>query len=391
MLSPNKPSLNEAASAASEIKLEAKRLGFDLVGIAPAISPGGFHDFQKWLTRNFAGEMTYLPEREPAYSHPKHVLDKVASIVMLGLNYRTNEPRPAGTDEGLVSRYAWGEADYHDVIRDKMKQLARFVESLKPGCRTRGVVDTAPLLERDFARLSGLGWFGKNTMLINKQAGSWFFLAALLVDFALDADQPHETSHCGTCTRCLDACPTHAFPEPYVLDARKCISYLTIELSGSISTEFRQPMGEWLFGCDVCQDVCPWNNKAPLSQERAFHPVSDLSPANALELLELNEHQFRERFRKSPLWRPGRAGLLRNAAIVLGNKGGPRAHRALARALQDTEPTIRGAAAWALGRLGGESAAMALKSRRLVEDNDDVQQEIAAALESVGEVKTSQT
>jgi epoxyqueuosine reductase len=364
------------------IKAEAAQLGFDLVGIAPAVAPQSLAEFREWLERGFAGEMEYLSRRETAYETPYAVLESVRSIVILGLNYRTEEPAAAsGHAKALVARYAWGDADYHDVIRRKLRQLGDFLHQQRPGCRTRGVVDTAPLLERDFARLAGLGWFGKNTMLINKQAGSWFFLAALLVDVELHADDPHDTSHCGTCTRCLDACPTDAFPEPYVLDARKCISYLTIELRGPVPLSLREPMGDWLFGCDICQDVCPWNRKAPRTEEPAFAPRAGMNRVDASSLLQMSEGEFQERFGETALARPGRGGLLRNAAIVLGNSNDTLAVPPLVEALDDSDPLVRGAVAWALGRLGSETAAAALQSRAAVEDNADVQQELAAALE----------
>jgi len=363
------------------IKEEADRLGFDLVGIAPAVAPQTLAEFREWLEHGMAGEMEYLPRREAAYESPHAVLESVRGIVMLGLNYCTEEPAAPGQTNARVARYAWGNADYHDVIRHKLRQLGNFLHQQRPGCRTRGVVDTAPLLERDFARLAGLGWFGKNTMLINKQAGSWFFLAALLVDVELQADEPHNTSHCGTCTRCLDACPTDAFPEPYVLDARKCISYLTIELRGPIPLALREPMGDWLFGCDVCQDVCPWNRKAPRTDEPAFAPRPGMNHVDAASLLHLNEGEFQNRFGTTALARPGRGGLLRNAAIVLGNSNDSRAVLPLVEALDDGDPVVRSAVAWALGRLGSEAAAAALQSRAAVEDNADVQQELAAALE----------
>ncbi len=297
--------------------------------------------------------MQYLARRRDAYEHPRHVLKSVRSVVMLGMNYRTADP-PAELAPGQarVSRYAWGAGDYHDLIRDRLRQLADVLHEHVPGCRTRGVVDTAPLLERDFARLAGLGWFGKNTMLINKQQGSWMFLAALLTDVELTPDQPHETSHCGTCTRCLDACPTDAFPEPFVLDATKCISYLTIELRDRpIPEEHRAGCGEWLFGCDICQDVCPWNRKAPLSTEPAFEPLPRLCPADAVELLSLDEVAFEARFANSPLARAGRSGLLRNACIVLGNTGDASHLTPLRAAANDVDPLIRDAAQWAIDRL----------------------------------------
>ena len=195
-----------------DIKTEAKRLGFGLVGIAPAVTPTGFPRLTDWISAGHAGEMHYIERRHDAYSHPDRVLDGVRSVVMVGMHYRTEEPESLGPDHARVSRYAWGTADYHDVIKHRLRQLTDFVHDEAPNCRTRVVVDTAPLLERDFARLAGLGWFGKNTMLINKHVGSFFFLGALLTDLDLEADEPHESTHCGTCTRCLDACPTDAFP-----------------------------------------------------------------------------------------------------------------------------------------------------------------------------------
>jgi epoxyqueuosine reductase len=215
------------------------------------------------------------------------------------------------------------------------------VQQEVPGCRGRGVVDTAPLLERDFARRAGLGWIGKNTMLINKHRGSYFFLGALLLDLDLRPDEPHTASHCGTCTACLDACPTGAFAGPGWLDARKCISYLTIELRTAVPEELRPGVGDWLFGCDVCQEVCPWNRK-------------DTSPPEAVdaaEVLALTEQEFRRRYRGTALWRTRRRGLLRNAAIVLGNTGDERALPALRRALADAEPLVCEAAAWAIARI----------------------------------------
>ncbi len=379
----------DQSSLTAAIKQQAGQVGFELVGIAPAVSPNGFNEFQKWLERGFAGEMHYLPARRAAYEHPRHVLETVRSVIMLAVNYRTAEPPLPAPTEATVARYAWNDRDYHDVLREKLKQLADFVHSQRPGCRTRGIVDTAPLLERDFARMAGLGWFGKNTMLINKRAGSWLFLAALLTDVELDHDAPHESSHCGTCTRCLEACPTNAFPEPYVLDATRCISYLTIELRDQpIPAELRSDMGQWLFGCDVCQDVCPWNRKAPISADPVFQPVADLVPADAIALLKLDEAQFRDRFRHSPLKRPRRGGLLRNAAIVLGNSGDQSAVPALIDALQDADLLVRGAAAWALGQLGGDRALAALQSRLQVEDNVGVADEIRNAMHTTSDKST---
>ncbi|HID21084.1 MAG TPA: tRNA epoxyqueuosine(34) reductase QueG [Planctomycetaceae bacterium] len=380
-----KPSQSSKGTSIAElsraVKRQAETLGFDLVGIAPAVRPPGVDALDRWLDRGFAGTMTYIERRRSAYEHPEGVLDGVRSLVVVGLNYRTQSPATADGTQARVSRYAWGDRDYHDVIREKLRRLSDFLHQHRPGCRTRIVVDTAPLLERSFAQLAGLGWVGKNTMLIHRRLGSWLFLGVMLTDVELRPDAPHATDHCGTCTRCLDACPTEAFPEPGVLDARRCISYLTIELRGEpIPHHLRSGLGRWLFGCDICQDVCPWNRKAPCSDEPAFVPRSDLNPVDAAALLRLDEKEFQRRFGQTPLHRPGRAGLLRNAALVLGNSRDPNAVPALVRALQDPEPLVRAAAAWALGQFPTSEARTALKLRLASEHNADVRQEIENAL-----------
>ena len=379
-----------ATELTAALKQRATELGFDLCGVAEAARPEGFDWLRRWLDRGFAGEMSYIPRRESAYEHPRDVLASVRSVVMLAMNYRTEEPGASlgngdaqselpVTQAGRVSRYAWGKRDYHDVLRERLKQLADFLHEQHPGCRTRVVVDTAPLLERDFARQAGLGWFGKNTMLLNKKIGSWFFLAGLLTDVELVADAPHNTSHCGTCTRCLEACPTDAFVEPCVLDARKCISYLTIELRDQpIPTELRPLMGDWIFGCDVCQDVCPWNRKAPISDEPAFEPRGKLNPAKVDWLLQLDDAAFDAEFLGTPMQRTGRAALLRNAVIAIGNCGDHASLPALSQALNDVEPLVRGAAAWALNRLGGSAAIVLLQERQAIETNAGVHEEITA-------------
>ncbi|MBL8828391.1 MAG: tRNA epoxyqueuosine(34) reductase QueG [Planctomycetaceae bacterium] len=371
---------NSAGELTNRVRNEARRLGFPLVGIAPAVASAGFEQFREWLAAGYAGEMHYLADRAAAYEHPEHVLAGARSVVMLALPYRTVEPTAPQAGEGRVSRYAWGD-DYHDVIRDRLHQLADYLRAAQPGASARGVVDTAPLLEREFAQLAGLGWIGKNTLLLNRQWGSWFFLAALITDAELSYDPPHGTDHCGTCRACLDACPTDAFVAPYVLDARRCISYLTIELRGPIPADLREPLGDWVFGCDVCQDVCPWNHKVPTVHEPAFTPHTQSNPLDLNGLFELSDDQFRARFRHSPLWRAKRRGVLRNAAIVLGNSGYEGAIPALIRGLADSEPLVRGAAAWGLGRFRSHDAARrSLEQRLLVEPDDGVCAEIAAAL-----------
>ncbi|MCE9604193.1 MAG: tRNA epoxyqueuosine(34) reductase QueG [Planctomycetia bacterium] len=354
---PLSPPFDVAAEHAStltvKLKNEAERLGFSLTGIAPAVAPTGFERLRQWLASGYGGTMHYLTERESAYAHPKHVLEGVRSIVVLAIGYRTSEPVPIEPGQGRVSRYAWGN-DYHDLIHDRLHSLADFLRASVPGARVRGVVDTAPLLEREFAQLSGLGWIGKNTLLLNKQWGSYFFLAALLTDQELAYDAPHETDHCGTCTACLDACPTQAFVAPYVLDARKCLSYTTIELRDSIPEELRAGQGDWVFGCDVCQDVCPWNRKAPIVDEPEFRPRDVSHPLDLIELFDLDDAGFRQRFRHTPLWRSKRRGILRNAAIVLGNQRCIDAIPTLTKGLADEEPLIREACGWALERISAK-------------------------------------
>jgi epoxyqueuosine reductase len=340
----------------TRIKEQAHALGFELAGIAPAIEADGFAHLQDWLASGFAGEMGHMQRHSDARRHPDSILPDVRSVVMVGINYKPKpqDERSDSWGSGRISCYAGG-LDYHDVLRAKLKALLDWIQGEAPGSRGRAVVDTAPLLERDFARRAGLGWFGKNTMLLHKKLGSYFFLGALLLDIALPVDEPFETSHCGSCTRCLDACPTDAFVGPYQLDARRCISYLTIELRGPIAEELRAGMGDWIFGCDVCQEVCPWNRKSPVGVEPALQASATALQVDLLELMTLSEAEFRERFRGTPLWRTKRTGLLRNAAIALGNLGDKRALPVLETARRDPEEVIREAAAWAITQIRARS------------------------------------
>lgn len=374
------------------VKAAAREAGFDLVGIAPAVQPTGWSRFRSWLEQGFAGEMQYIPRREAAYAHPQGVMESVRSVIMVALNYHSvdttsnnDRDRPADRVEARVAQYAWGTADYHNYLKERLQHLAAMLHAEVPTMRTRAVVDTAPLLERDFARLAGLGWFGKNTMLINKRGGSFLLLGALLTDAEIAIDAPHNTSHCGTCTRCLEVCPTEAFPEPGVLDARRCIAYLTIELKGTIPQELRAGIGDWLFGCDLCQDVCPWNRKSPRSTDPLVQPQMHLNPADAGELLRMTDDELKRRFQATPLSRPGPVWLKRNAAIVLGNSGNPAAIPALIQGLQHADPVVRGSCAWGLGCFPNEAATMALKARQQMEDNLGVRNEITAALQRASE------
>ena len=364
----NEPSA-DPETIRSRLRAEAERRGFGLFGVAPATEADGFGRFCDWLDRGFAGEMKYLHKYRDERRHPSAVVSEVRSVVMLGLEYAERGVRSAergmeDTDSALrtphsarVAKYAHGP-DYHRFIWDKLNELSAWLMAEVPGSYSHGTCDSAPLLERDFARRAGLGWFGKNTMLIHKRRGSFFFLAGLLTSLELPTDPPHTASHCGTCTACLDACPTNAFPEPGVLDATKCISYLTIELRGAIPLALREPMGDWLFGCDVCQDVCPWNrgrSPSPSGGEglgvRGWEGNPDLAALDSVELLGLSKREFERRFANTSILRTRRTGLLRNAAIVLGNTGDERALPALEKAMTDADSVIAEAATWATERI----------------------------------------
>ncbi|MEM7783764.1 MAG: tRNA epoxyqueuosine(34) reductase QueG, partial [Planctomycetota bacterium] len=281
-----------------------------------------------------------------------------------------------------IARYAWGQADYHDLVHRKLKVLKKFCLELNPDGKVRGVVDTAPLLEREFAELAGLGWRARNSLLINRKQGSFLNLAAMLFDFELESDAPYLKNHCGNCTACLDACPTDAFEGPYVLNATKCISYLTIEHRSPVPKSLRTKMDNWVLGCDVCQDVCPWNQRSPRSSDPVFSPVEGHNSFDLRELFDLDDDQYRARFRKTPLWRPKRRGILRNAAIALGNYPDQENLGALAKGIEDTEPLVRGASAWALGRHPELEAINLLQQRKEIEQDRTVQEEILDAINS---------
>jgi epoxyqueuosine reductase len=282
-------------------------------------TPPHYAQLRQWLDAGSAAGMHWMVEQAEARGHPRHVLDGACSLLMLATNYRTAEPLPAAKGQGRVSRYAWGD-DYHDVIHARLKALAAFHQRLTPAAAIRGVVDTAPLMERDFANLAGLGWIGKNTTLITAQFGSWVFLSALLTSEALEYDAPQVASRCGVCTACIEACPTGALTAPYQLDARRCISYWTIEHRGPMPDDRQAAIGDRVFGCDTCQDVCPWNRRVPSTTEKAFRPRQGLNPLALQEVLGMDEAAFRQRFCCSPLKRAKHEGILRNAAAVAENQ-----------------------------------------------------------------------
>jgi epoxyqueuosine reductase len=340
----------DTAELIAALRAAAVGLGFSRVGIAPAVPPPHHEAFQRWLSAGRAGVMQeWLTRHEPLRRDPGNLLAGARSVIVLATDYPAEPAAAAVPGQGRVARYARGD-DYHDLLRARANALGAWLEDRVPGCRTRGVVDSAPLAERDYGLLAGLGWIGKNTMLIDPRAGSYFFLTALLTDLDLPVDTPLEVDHCGTCTACLDACPTDAFVEPRVLDATRCISTLTIEDHGPVPHHLRSGIGDWVFGCDVCQEVCPWNRHAPGSTEPAFQPRGGAATLDLAELLGLDEVAFRRRFKGSPLHRAKRHGLARSAAIALGNRPDPAAFPALVAALADAESIVREAAAWALER-----------------------------------------
>jgi epoxyqueuosine reductase len=336
------------AALAERVRRTGRRLGFDLVAIGPAEAPVHGAEFLAWLRAGRHGTMGYLDRGRTERLDPRSLLPGARTVVACALNYYQGA-QAAGPPH--VARYAWGD-DYHELMRPRLTALLRDLEAQAPGTRGRVFVDTGPVLERDLAARAGLGWIGKNTMLLHPELGSYFFLGLVLTSAEL-AHDPTLPDRCGTCTRCLDACPTGAFAEPYVLDARRCISYLTIEHRGAIDEGLRSAFGGLAFGCDVCQDVCPWNRRAPVTREALFQ-ARELP---ALETwVDLDERRYQEGFRRSALRRAKRRGLARNAAVALGTGGGPRepgaALAALARGRESADPLVREHATWALGRLG---------------------------------------
>ena|SRR5712692_4265821 len=389
------------------IKEYAYSLGFDIARITTAEA---FPEAERIIKERIAqGLMAGLPwftsERSEVSCRPDVLLPEAQSIITLAMFYLSEQPEDINDDvpRGRISRYAWGD-DYHEIIKPKLQQFAAWLreyarDEIGSEVETRLFVDTGRMVDRAVAQRAGLGWYGKNTNILTKGWGSWVFLAEIVTNLPLQADTPLKTS-CGSCEICLHACPTQALPAPYVLDNTRCISFLTIELRGSIPLELRPLMGNLIFGCDICQQVCPVNIIAekrlglregvgtrfiaPQKSGRAtenFRPRASVgSSPELIPLLSLTEEQFRERFRLSPIRRTKRRGLLRNVCVALGNSGDQRAVPALIDVLHDDEPLIRGHAAWALGRIGGEQAKQALQDALPTETDTEVQKEIQCAL-----------
>ena len=377
-------------SITSELKEFARYLGFDHVGITPArpLSEAEAVVVDR-IESGFLGGMDWFSvERAGMACNPHSLLPSARSIVSLAMSYlsqASTTPATSTEPRGRVARYAWG-LDYHPVIRDKLRELAAFLERLA-GRRveSRLFVDSGPIMEREVAFRSGVGWYGKSTNLLTKQFGSWVFLGEVLVDLDLEDDQHLRTS-CGQCQECLNSCPTGALTQPYVVDSRRCISFLTIELKGSVPRDLRPLMGDWVFGCDVCQEVCPVNarakavNHTPFRSGRSCGAIDVIPPL--VPLLGTSEEAFSQRFKTTALRRAKRRGLLRNAAVALGNAGDPGAVPALVRAMEDPEPLVRGHSAWALGRLASKSARRALERALGRESDESVLMEIRNTLDS---------
>src|SRR5256884_4065282 len=384
---------------ATTIKEYAYSLGFDIARITAA---GDFPEAERVIKERIAqGLMEGLPwftaERCEVSCHPDALLPEAKSIITLAMFYLTEQPDEVQDNmpRGRISRYAWGD-DYHEIIKPRLQQFAPWLREyarseVRDEVETRLFLDTGRMVDRAEAQRPGLGWYGKNTNILTKGWGSWVFLAEIVTNLPLQADLPLKTS-CGSCEICLHACPTKALPAPYVLDNTRCISFLTIELRGSIPLELRPLMGNLIFGCDICQQVCPVNKiaekrlglrsspdtSAPTTQPIRFHPRQEFQPRSdiggspeLIPLLSLTEKQFRERFRHSPIRRTKRRGLLRNVCVALGNSGDQQAVPALINALHDYEPLIRGHAAWALGRIGGPLAKQALEQALTSEEHPE--------------------
>ena len=377
----------------------ARGFGFDAAGAAPAVPYPRADFLDEWLRQKRHGSMEYLARTPERRKDPRQIVPNAKSVVCAAKRYRPDLPpqdESADTDadlRGTVASYAWGD-DYHDVMRKPLLQLQEWIhERAGPDVESRPYIDTGPILERPAASLAGLGWIGKNTLLLNRSLGSYFFLGEIITTAEIETGAP-TSDHCGSCVRCLEACPTDAFPEPYAMDASRCVSYLTIERRGPIPLELRDGVGGMVFGCDICQEVCPWNrpsNREAPDDADEYAPRDNILPhwpnPKLDDLMLLDDEGFRERFRGSPVKRTKRRGLLRNAAVALGNARDPRAVPALTVGLNDAEPLVRSHSAWALGKIGGEAAVNALKERAALETDAEVQSEIELALTSASSLR----
>jgi epoxyqueuosine reductase len=345
-----------------ELKRAALDLGFDLAGVAGVADTPEHRFFPEWIAEGRAGEMKYLETRNQANQLKRASLANAApwarSVVVCALNYNTDQPyssHAGSSSQGWIARYAWSQRDYHDVLLEKLRALESKLtdfcsrhDIVSP--RTWCYVDTGPVIERIFAKYAGVGWIGKNTCVLNQQLGSWLFLGVMLTSLELAPDLA-PADHCGSCTRCLDACPTNAFPAPYQLDATKCISYLTIELRGAIPEKLRPGLGRQVFGCDICQDVCPWNRHAPSTIVPDFQPRPELVSPDLARLAQLTPEEFRQMFRGSPVKRAKLSGLRRNAVIAMANSGDQHFLPLLQQLSSDEDAVVADHARWGVRQL----------------------------------------
>ncbi len=382
------------------VKAEAYRLGFDLVGVTTPDTPPHYGVYERWLTAERHGEMGYLATERARQrrADPRQILPECRSILLLGIRYSKSRSesslslrgrkRRGGQEEGdsgitgSVAAYAWGD-DYHNVLPERLQTLVAFIEAQVGGkVPNRWYTDTGPILERDLAQRAGLGWIGKNTCLINPALGSYFLLAEILLGLDIVPDQPFAHDRCGSCRRCIEACPTGCILPDRTIDSQRCISYLTIELKGIIPYDLRPLVGDWVFGCDVCQQVCPWNQRfSPSGGDPSFAPRSGVSCPDLIQELALIPQKFNLKFKGSPVKRAKRRGYLRNVVVALGNAGDPYAVPGLAHTLlNDPESLVRGHAAWALGCIGDENAVARLEEAASQEGDSCVLGEINLAL-----------
>ncbi len=362
---------------------KAKQLGFDLCRVAKADTDNATADrLHAWLAAGYHGSMEWMAETAVRRATPRDLWPEANSIVMLGLNYGPqDDPMKIleMRDRGAISVYAQ-HRDYHDVIKGRLKQLAGELVALAGSGDVKVFVDTAPVMEKPLAQMAGLGWQGKHSVLVSRDLGNWLFLGAIFTTLDLPADAP-EADHCGTCRRCLDICPTDAFPQPYVVDSRRCISYLTIEYKGHIAREFRRPIGNRVYGCDDCLAVCPWNKFAEISREMKFTARADLVAPSLATLAALDDGAFRALFSGSPIKRIGRDRFLRNVMIAIGNSGDPGLIPSAIVGLDDPSPLVRAMAAWSVGELCSVAEIRAFADRHMQEEMDDaVRAEWQAAL-----------
>jgi epoxyqueuosine reductase len=389
--------ISHEIGVAATIKEWARELGFDTVGIAPVGESAHGDAYARWVAAGHAGEMGYLtrPDAVEKRRDPRVLVPGAKTAVVVTKNYHPGDedpPTPEDAGRGIFARYARND-DYHDLLKQRLIELQdRIAAELLPA-GGRAYVDTGAVLERELAERAGLGWFGRNTLLIQPGRGSYYFLGAILLDVELPYDEPFARDHCGTCERCLESCPTGALlgrdaTGAPVLDARRCISYLTIELRGPIPRELRPLLGNRIYGCDICQEVCPHNSPkfVQITSEEAFWPRTGVHGERLIELMGMTQEEFSRRFRNSPVKRTKRRGLLRNVAVALGNWGSLDAVPSLVQALEDEEPLVRGHAAWALGRIMTADAIDALRVRALVETDEWVLQEVQQGL---GEARSS--